>query len=415
MTTTSYPFDGQATSEAQYSQLFRELQDSGIAASADSTALKVASTGLTMQVTIQPGFAILRGHAFLSTAVESLTIGAAAASQRIDRIVLRLNPALNSIVVAVSPGVAGSGAPPALVQTDSGIFELSLAIVTVGPSVTSIATDAVVGDRIFVGSRIGIWTTDTRPASFREGKLGLNRTTSSWEFWNGTAWTDLAPVVAWANISDMPATFPPSTHSHSVAFSDLTGTPSTFTPSAHGHDWGEIAGKPATFPPASHSHAYAASSHSHAYAPASHDHDGRYLRGDDTIGWANGTKKCHNNAVGGSGTYYSVWVQGDGVFGRNVSSIRYKENVRDSDVDAASVLALEPVVYDRKADENGEGNKDEFGLIAEQVANTLPEIVVRNEEGVIDAVRYDLLSVALLAVVKDQESRIARLEALVLP
>ncbi len=57
---------------------------------------------------------------------------------------------------------------------------------------------------------------------------------------------------SWKQISNKPATFPPSSHSHS--WDQTTGKPATFPPSSHDHSWGQITGKPSTFPPAAHSH-----------------------------------------------------------------------------------------------------------------------------------------------------------------
>ncbi|WP_282703758.1 tail fiber domain-containing protein, partial [Streptomyces sp. CC219B] len=156
-----------------------------------------------------------------------------------------------------------------------------------------------------------------------------------------------------------------------------------------------ITSKPTTFTPSSHSHS-------------------NYLESGDTISWANGTKRVHADSVSGSGTYYAVWVQGDGTFARNTSSRRFKQNIRDIDLDPEAVLSLRPRIYDRlPKQEGGEYLRDEFGLIAEEVAETLPEIVQYDEEGRVDALRYDLLGVALLSVVQDQAERIERLEQLV--
>lgn len=128
---------------------------------------------------------------------------------------------------------------------------------------------------------------------------------------------------------------------------------------------------------------------------------------------ADGSEYGWTNNVAGT-SFYALWVGNDGGFhlGRNVSSIKYKENVTDAAVDPAAVLNLRPVRYDRKPSGPAQefpGAKGEFGLIAEEVAQHLPEIVTKFE-GEIDGVRYDLLSVALLEVVKDQENRIRALE-----
>lgn len=58
----------------------------------------------------------------------------------------------------------------------------------------------------------------------------------------------------WANLTGVPATFPPSSHAHTWA--SITGKPGTFPPSSHSHPWSEITGKPAAYPPASHGHSW---------------------------------------------------------------------------------------------------------------------------------------------------------------
>ncbi|MCX5237218.1 tail fiber domain-containing protein [Streptomyces prunicolor] len=428
MAITSYPFDAQAVTETQFSQMFREFQESGVVASFGGAGFTVtANTGMALNVS--SGLAFLRGFMVQSTATEVVTIPAAGTSVRVDRVVLRLDPSLNSIVLAVKQGTAGSTTPPALTQTDTAIYELPLAQVTVNASVTSITSADIARTRPFVGTRIQVWNTLTRPASARMGQIGYNADTSAFEFWNDTAWTPLISNVSWSTLTGKPTTFAPSAHTH--LWADITDRPSSLPPSAHTHDWTQVTGKPTSYVPSAHGHAwteltgvpstFAPSSHTHAWSsitskpstftPASHTHSS-YLESGDTISWANGTKRVHNDSVSGSGTYYAVWVQGDGTFARNTSSRRFKQNIRDIDIDPEAVLALRPRVYDRRPKEEGSDDylRDEFGLIAEEVAETLPEIVTYDDEGRIDALRYDLLGVALLSVVQDQADRIERLE-----
>ncbi|KUM41193.1 tail fiber domain-containing protein [Arthrobacter sp. EPSL27] len=176
-------------------------------------------------------------------------------------------------------------------------------------------------------------------------------------------------------------------------------------------DWGNISNKPASYP------------------PSGHGHNGGDISGVvPEASLAQGSWQAYNQNVPGT-SFYAVWV-GNGAgnqFGRNTSSARYKNNIRRHDSDASDVLALQPVIYDRNDQlvypedpETGErligppnlipGAKGEYGLIAEQVAEHVPEIV-QWYEGRIDGIRYDLLSVALLDVVKEQNERIAALEA----
>ena len=184
-----------STNETQFSQLFREFVDAGVAASADSLSLKVSAAGTNMTVQVQPGFAVVRGFAYNSSAVENLTISAAAAQARTDRIVLRLDPSVNSVVLAVKAGTPGSATPPALTQTDSGIYELPLAQVLVGASVSVIASGNVTDERIFSDQGVTNWSSLTRPSSARQGKLGYNRSSGQFEFWSGSAWAPMVPSV----------------------------------------------------------------------------------------------------------------------------------------------------------------------------------------------------------------------------
>ncbi|MFJ6483135.1 tail fiber domain-containing protein [Streptomyces sp. NPDC091682] len=433
MAITSYPFDNQAVTETQFSQMFREFQDSGIAGSLGASGFAV-STGTGMTVTVGPGLAFLRGHMVQSTATENVTLAASSAQVRVDRVVLRLDPATNSITLAVKAGTAGSTTPAALVQTDTGIYELPLASITVGASVTGINSGDIATTRPFVGHRVGAWITATRPTSPRVGQLGYNDSTDAWEYWSGSAWKPLFSTVDWANLSGKPATFAPSTHTHT--WSQISDRPSTLPPAAHTHDWSQVTGQPTSFVPTAHGHAWAdISGTPSTYPPAGHAHNwndiqgkpgqfpptdhwhGQYLDSGGTIHRANGSDRPHSYSPTGA-TWYAVWVDGNHNFCRNTSARRFKENIRDIDIAPEAVLSLRPRIYDRKPTVNDEGEtvegrRDEFGLIAEEVNETLPEIVLHDEEGQIDSVRYDLIGVALLPVVQEQAKRIERLEQLV--
>lgn len=409
MAITSYPFDSQAVTETDYSRLFREFQNTGVADSVGGSGLSVTADGTGMTVKVNSGFAIVRGHAVYSTAIEPLTVTASNTTARVDRVVLRLDPSVNSIVLAVKAGTAGSSTPPALTQTDTGIYELSLATVAVGANVTSISAASVTSDRQFVGSAVGAWTTATRPASPRTGRLGYNTTTTTWEFWNGSAWGNVSQSVDWSTLTNKPSSFTPASHTH--LWADVTDKPTTFAPTSHTHDWSQITGEPATFPPSTHSHTWSSiTSKPTTFTPASHSHSS-YLESGDTISWANGSKKPHANQASGSGTYYAVWVEGDGTFARNTSSRRFKENIRDFEIDPDAFSKLRPVIYDRKAIEGkGDPRKDEVGLIAEEVEEQLPWLINYLDDEV-DGLRYDLLGVALVPVVQRQAEQIGDLEA----
>lgn len=193
MTISAFPFETQDTTETQFSLLFRELQDSGMADTHGGSAFAVsASAGMVLNV--QAGNAIVRGFMVSSTATETVTIGAASAQPRKDRVILRLDPTANSIVLAVLPGTpAASPVPPVLTQDSTGIYEIGLAIVDVNVGVGSIVAGNITDTREYVGGFVGAWRTSTRPTSPRMARLGYNAETSTWEFWTGTAWATLIP------------------------------------------------------------------------------------------------------------------------------------------------------------------------------------------------------------------------------
>jgi hypothetical protein len=203
MTQTSYPFDNANTTEAQYSQLFRRLQVTGVAGAPSTTDLKAFGDSSGLQVKVPAGFAIVRGHAYKSDAQETLSITAAnPTNPRNDLVVLRLNPTANTVVLAVVTGTAAAiPADPSLTQTDEGTFEVAIARVLVAANASTIAAGAVTDLRPFTGTQFGRWTTSTRPASPTIGTAGYNTLTASPELWDGSAWVAFLPAVPASLIS----------------------------------------------------------------------------------------------------------------------------------------------------------------------------------------------------------------------
>ena len=63
------------------------------------------------------------------------------------------------------------------------------------------------------------------------------------------------------------------------------------------------------------------------------------------------------------------------------------------DAASESILALKPVAFHYKNDTT---NTPQFGLIAEEVAEANPDLVVRDEKGEVYTVRYDAVNAMLL-------------------
>jgi hypothetical protein len=98
-----------------------------------------------------------------------------------------------------------------------------------------------------------------------------------------------------------------------------------------------------------------------------------------------------------------------GQMGPIVSSQRFKENIVPIELETSKIWDLRPVSFDWKADHLR--GRREFGLIAEEVAELLPELVPVDEEGRPYSVNYDRLVVLLIAETKKLKERIEMLEA----
>jgi hypothetical protein len=120
-----------------------------------------------------------------------------------------------------------------------------------------------------------------------------------------------------------------------------------------------------------------------------------------------GVTTGNNNAV-------NVVIDSDGQLGTLSSSRRFKKEIKPMDKASEAILALKPVTFHYKGDET---NRPEFGLIAEDVAEINPDLVVRDDNGKVYTVRYDAVNAMLLneflkehRKVEEQQATIARLK-----
>lgn len=153
MAKSSFPFDagpGSQVFESQWMRMARHWAPTGIIADALQEC-EVTATGTALQVVIRPGRAWIEGFFFESTADETLGIGTPHASlTRIDRVVLQLDRAGNTIDFAVLQGTpATNPTPPAVVQTETGFWQLPLAQIRVPPGVSAIQASYITDERIF--------------------------------------------------------------------------------------------------------------------------------------------------------------------------------------------------------------------------------------------------------------------------
>jgi predicted ribosome quality control (RQC) complex YloA/Tae2 family protein len=105
-----------------------------------------------------------------------------------------------------------------------------------------------------------------------------------------------------------------------------------------------------------------------------------------------------------------VVVAGNGQLGVAPSSARFKDEIKPMDQASEAVLALKPVTFHYKSDKSG---TPQFGLIAEEVAQVNPDLVVRDENGEIYTVRYDAVNAMLLNEFVKEHGKVEKLEAAV--
>lgn len=102
------------------------------------------------------------------------------------------------------------------------------------------------------------------------------------------------------------------------------------------------------------------------------------------------------------------------VIGTTTSSRRVKQQISDFQWDVNSVLNMVPkkFKYNAHVEEFGDENSPWiYGLIAEEVGDLgLEGLINRDDDGIPDYVAYEKISLALLAVVQDQQKTIENLE-----
>jgi len=100
----------------------------------------------------------------------------------------------------------------------------------------------------------------------------------------------------------------------------------------------------------------------------------------------------------------AVYISSSGQLGVLASSERYKTAIAPMGSSTGKLEQLRPVTRHLKTDPKG---VVQYGLIAEEVAQVYPELVIRDEKGKIQGVRYEELAPMLLNQVQQQHRQIA--------
>ena len=120
------------------------------------------------------------------------------------------------------------------------------------------------------------------------------------------------------------------------------------------------------------------------------------------------------NQPGGS---QAVFVNSDGKLGAQVSSRRFKKDIKPMGETSEALYTLKPVSFHYKKQIDPAGTS-QFGLVAEDVEKVNPDLVVRDKEGNPYSVRYDQVNAMVLneflkehATVQELKKEISSLKA----
>jgi len=108
----------------------------------------------------------------------------------------------------------------------------------------------------------------------------------------------------------------------------------------------------------------------------------------------------------------AVFVDSSGKLGTVTSSRRFKEDIREIAEESDGLMRLRPVAFKYKPEIDPTGLA-QYGLIAEEVAQVYPDLVVYDRDGKPETVRYHLVNALLLNEVQSQHRRTQEQEALI--
>jgi hypothetical protein len=115
-----------------------------------------------------------------------------------------------------------------------------------------------------------------------------------------------------------------------------------------------------------------------------------------TVGGANVSNSCFiGNIWSQPGGSQAVYVNSDGKLGAQVSSARFKDEIKPMEQASELIYGLKPVSFRYKGEIEPTRPRG-FGLIAEDVERISPDLVTRGGDGQLSSVRYEMVNAMLL-------------------
>jgi hypothetical protein len=108
----------------------------------------------------------------------------------------------------------------------------------------------------------------------------------------------------------------------------------------------------------------------------------------------------------GAGTNTLKWSTSTGQMTYDTSSVRYKDNIRDSVYGLDHVMQMRSTQFEYKDD-----GRSDVGFIAEELQPIVPELVGLDKDGQADSVSYDRMVSVLTKAIQEQQAIITDLKA----
>ena len=126
---------------------------------------------------------------------------------------------------------------------------------------------------------------------------------------------------------------------------------------------------------------------------------------------ANVNNTCYIDSIFGqtSSGGAAVFINSNGQLGTLTSSRQFKDEIKTMDKASEALFALKPVTFRYKKEIDALGTP-QFGLVAEDVANVNPHLVVRDQEGKPYSVRYEVVNAMLLNEFLKEHRKVEQLE-----
>lgn len=201
-------------SSLEYSDIYSKLLGSNVAKGFvipgyNNNLAITANSPAAMNVLAATGGLFIRGKIYENTAQQTLTIGAAdATNPRIDRIVARITFASQTVELAVLAGTpAATPALPSLTQ-NATTYEISLAYVWVAALAASIAATEVHDERLFATNLEALLSTALQTNLLTNSEfMAFSRLATGGSFAGASAgapdggWTIVGTVTTWASLT----------------------------------------------------------------------------------------------------------------------------------------------------------------------------------------------------------------------